>query len=199
MAGFRTAPLLIAALAFGAGAPALAAAPGPDYGVGQTATQAQISAWNIDVEPDGKNLPAGSGTVADGAQVYATQCAVCHGAKGEGGEVPGQGTAPRLVGGIGTLASAHPVKTVGSYWPYATTVFDYIRRAMPFQAPGSLSNDQVYALVAYILNLNGIVPDDAVMDRKMLPKVEMPNRNGFVWPDPRPDTHATACMTDCPQ
>lgn len=187
----RVALLAAAAMSVGR-ASALAAPSGQDYGLGRTATPAEIHGWNIDVEPDGHNLPPGSGTVADGARVYATSCASCHGAQGQGG------IGPRLVGGIGSLATAHPVKTVGSYWPFATTVFDYIRRAMPFNQPESLSNDQMYAVVAEVLHLNGIVPRTAVMDRTTLPQVKMPNRDGFIWHDPRPDTHANACMTGCP-
>ncbi len=165
--------------------------PSHNYGLGQPATQAEIQGWNIDVEPDGANLPPGRGTVAAGADLYATACASCHGATGQGG------IGPRLVGGIGTLATAHPVKTVGSYWPFATTVFDYIRRAMPFNHPELLSNDQVYALVDYILFLNSIVPKAAVMDAATLPEVKMPNRDGFLWHDQGPDVHATACMANC--
>ena len=117
--------------------------------------------------------------MAQGEAVFNAQCSACHSASGKGG------LAPPLVGGIGSLASPHPVRTVGSYWPYATTVFDYIRRAMPFNAPHSLSDDQVYAVTAYLLHLNGIVPADAVMDQHTLPQVQMPNRNGFrsVWHD----------------
>jgi cytochrome c len=173
-------------------APSSLTIPRVDLGLGRTATGADIAAWNIDIEPDGKNLPSGSGTPAEGAKIFAATCAACHGAHGKGG------TAPRLVGGIDTLATAHPIKTVGSYWPYATTVFDYIRRAMPFTSPESLTNDQVYALVAYILNQNRIVPDNAVMNATSLPTVQMPNRSGFLWVDPRPDVHAPACMTGCP-
>lgn len=190
MSTYRT--VLFATMSVFIAGPAAFSATGPDYGLGRTATPAEIQGWNIDVEPDGQGLPSGSGTVAEGAKVYAASCASCHGAKGEGG------IGPRLVGGIGTLATAHPVKTVGSYWPFATTVFDFIRRAMPFTRPESLSNDQVYAVVADILYLNGIVPKTAVMDRTTLPKVKMPNRNGFIWHDPRPDTHAKACMANCP-
>jgi len=126
--------------------------------------------------PDGRDLPAGSGTVKQGAAVYAAQCSSCHGAMLEGG------IGPKLIGGRGTLVAAPgktPVKTVESYWPYATTLFDYIKRAMPFPMPGSLSNDDAYAVAAYILNQAKIVPDDATMNKETLPKVEMPNRNGF--------------------
>lgn len=160
------------------------------FGLGRPATEAEIAAWNLDIDREGRSLPPGSGTVGDGRHLYAAQCAGCHGEKGEGG------LADRLVGGQGTLASPQPIKTVGSFWPYATTLFDYIRRAMPLSAPQSLSNDEVYALSAYILNMNGIVPDDATLDAKSLAAVRMPNRDGFV-PDPRPDTKNAACMRDC--
>ncbi len=153
------------------------AAAAEPLGIGREATPAEIAAWDSDVRPDGSGLPAGSGSVEQGRAVFEAACAACHGAKGP---------APALAGGIGSLASAKPVRTVGSYWPYATTVFDYVRRAMPFNAPHSLTDDQVYAVTAYLLNLNHIVPDDAVMDRASLPQVVMPNRDGFrsVWRDP---------------
>ena len=157
------------------GATALAfASPVLAYDFGRPAAPDEIALWDIDVRPDGKGLPAGSGTVAQGRQVFADNCAACHGDNGVGG------IKDRLVGGQGTLASDTPVKTVGSYWPYATTLFDYIHRAMPYQAPGSLSNDDTYAVAAYILNLNGIVPADAKLDRQSLPNIKMPNRDGFV-------------------
>src|SRR5579872_656369 len=158
----------------------LFAKPG-DYGLGQPATPAQISSWNDDVSPAGDNLPPGTGSVAQGEKVYATQCAACHGDKGQGGPMD------KLVGGTGSLNTKAPVKTVGSYWPYATTLFDYVRRAMPFNAPGTLSNDQVYAVSAYILYMNGIVQQNAVMNAKALAAIKMPNRDEFVKKDPRPD------------
>jgi len=132
------------------------------------------------IAPDGTGLPEGSGTVAAGREIFAAKCAKCHGEKAQGD------VGPALVGGQGTLNTAKPLKTVGSYWPYATTVWDYVNRAMPFDQPGLLKPPEVYAVVAYILNLNGIVANDQVMDAKSLPKVKMPNRNGFVA-DPRPD------------
>jgi S-disulfanyl-L-cysteine oxidoreductase SoxD len=166
----------------------LSAAPGclraqdaPIYGLGRPATPAELAGWDIDVRADGQGLPAGSGSVRDGLKVYAERCAACHGDKGEGNPMD------RLVGGTGTLASANPVRTVGSFWPYATTLFDYIRRAMPFTAPETLTADQIYAVCAYLLYLNKIVPAEAVLDPETLPKVQMPNRNGFTSPDPRPD------------
>lgn len=149
--------------------------------IGKPITETYLSAWNIEVAPDGHGLPNGSGDVATGGRIFAAKCAACHGAKGEG--LIGD----QLIGGAGTLASATPRRTVGSYWPYATTLFDYIRRAMPYNAPQSLSADEVYALSAWILNRNGIVPDDAHLDAHSLAAIRMPNRDGFV-PDPRPGT-----------
>ena len=155
------------------------AAQSPTYGVGLPATPEEIRALGAAIAPDGGGLPDGSGTVAAGREVFAAQCSRCHGPNGEGG------VGPTLVGGQGTLRSAKPLKTVGSYWPYATTLWDYINRAMPFDQPGLLKPPDVYAAVAYILNLNGIIRDDQVMDARSLPKVLMPNRDGFI-PDPRP-------------
>ncbi|ODT46845.1 MAG: cytochrome C [Nitrospira sp. SCN 59-13] len=150
------------------------------YGFGKSATEAEIAAWNIDVAPNGMGLPPGHGTVLQGAILYAGKCAACHGATGT------EGPQNRLVGGHGSLNSDHPVKTIGSFWPYATTLYDYIFRAMPFTAPQSLTSDEVYSLVAWLLHQNGIVPKDAVMDARTLPAVRMPNREGFVA-DPRSD------------
>jgi len=147
------------------------------YEFGRPATPDEIKAWDIDVRPDGVGLPDGSGTAAHGKEVYDDNCSACHGDAGQGGYKD------RLVGGQGTLATSHPVKTVGSYWPYATSLFDYVRRAMPYPAPGSLSDDDTYAVVAYLLSLNGIVPADATLDKASLPKIEMPNRDGFI-PEP---------------
>jgi mono/diheme cytochrome c family protein len=161
------------------------AAQSPKYGIGRPPTDQQIRELGSAIAPDGKGLPQASGTVAAGRAVYAARCARCHGEKAEGG------IGPALVGGQGTLNTAKPVKTVGSYWPYATTVWDYTNRAMPFDQPGLLKPPEVYAVVAYILNLNGIINDDQVMDAKTLPKVKMPNRDGFVS-DPRPDVGPTA-------
>src|SRR5437588_11618202 len=168
-------------------APAQAQSP---YGIGRAATPAEIAGWNIDVDRDGNNLPPGSGTVRHGREVFDQQCAACHGAKGEGG------MGDQLVGGQGTLATPKPVRTVGSYWPYAPTLFDYIRRAMPQNAPQSLNNDDVYAVSAYILHLNGLLPVDATLDAKSLATVKMPNRNMFIE-DTRPDVKNRACMSGC--
>ena len=149
---------------------------GETYNFGTPATQAEIDAWNKDVRPDGQGLPPGSGTYKAGAQIYAEQCAACHGAKLEGVRDPNlpQGGAPALVGGRGTLNTPHFKQTVESYWPYSTTLFDYITRAMPYTAPGSLKPDEVYSLVAYILGEGHIIKQSEVMDAKSLPKVEMP-------------------------
>jgi S-disulfanyl-L-cysteine oxidoreductase SoxD len=145
---------------------------GPSLGV--PATPEQVAGWDKSVGPDGAGLPPGSGTVKEGAALYATMCVACHGERGAG--KPND----QLVGGQGTIATPNAVRTVGSYWPYATTLFDYIRRAMPVVAPQSLTDNQVYALTAYLLNENGVIPEDAVIDATTLPKVVMPNRANFV-------------------
>jgi len=147
--------------------------------LGQPAAASDIVAWDISVGPDGVGLPPGGGTAAKGAAVYEQKCQACHGAKGAG--QPND----RLVGGQGTLASKTPVRTIGSYWPYATTVFDYVRRAMPYIQPQSLSNDEVYAVTAYLLHLNGIIGEQDEMNAQTLPKVVMPNRDNFIVVYPR--------------
>jgi S-disulfanyl-L-cysteine oxidoreductase SoxD len=165
-----------------AGVVAMAAllAQSPHYGVGRAPTAEEIAQWDISVAPDGTGLPAGSGTAAAAKEIFTNRCSKCHGSEGQGRE-----SAP-LVGGQGTLNTPKPLKTVGSYWPYATTVFDYINRAMPFDRPGTLTHDQVYALTAYVLFRNGIISENTVMDAASLPKIQMPNRGRFVA-DPRPD------------
>jgi cytochrome c len=160
------------------------------FGFGRHATEAEIAAWNLDIDRDGKSLPPGGGSVNQGKEIYNSQCAACHGEKGEGA------MGDRLVGGQATLATPKPIKTVGSFWPYAPTLFDYVRRSMPMNAPQSLTNDQVYAVTAYILNMNGLVPDDTTLDAKSLAAIKMPNRNGFVE-DPRPDVRKKRCMSKC--
>jgi cytochrome c len=162
---------------------------GTQYGLGRTPTQQEIAAWDIDGRPDGMGLPDGSGSVARGNEVYSQQCVACHGP-----DLKGQMGA--LVGGIGSLDTDKPLRTVGSYWPYAVTLFDYIHRSMPFDHPQSLSADDVYAVTAYILAENGLVAKDAIMNATTLPNVEMPNRDGFL-PDPRPDVWNTACRRNC--
>jgi hypothetical protein len=156
------------------------AEPPPRFGVGRPATPAEIAALDIDIGPDGKGLPPGRGTAAEGAITYAAKCASCHGKSGTEGPndvLVGRGAFPS-----GSVTDAR--RTIGNYWPYATTVFDYIRRAMPTTAPGSLKDDEVYGLVAFLLAANAIVPADAVMDAATLPKVVMPARDKFVI-DPR--------------
>ena len=150
------------------------AVPTKGLNLGRTASAQEVRAWDISIPPSGAGLPAGSGSVKQGAAVYTAKCQACHGEKGAGKP------ADPLVGGIGTLATSNPVRTVGSYWPYATTLFDYVRRAMPMANPMSLTDDEAYAVSAYVLSLNGIVAEDAVMNAQTLPQVKMPNRDGFV-------------------
>jgi S-disulfanyl-L-cysteine oxidoreductase SoxD len=177
----RTRPQIVAAAAVAFASLALTiSAQSPTFKIGRAPTAQEIAALDIEILPDGRGLPAGSGTAASGKPVYEARCISCHGATGK------EGPQDVLVGGRGTLAGAKPLKTVGSYWPYATTLFDYIRRAMPFDHPGTLTTDQVYAATAYLLFLNGIVGERDTIDQATLPAVRMPNRTGFV-PDPRPD------------
>ncbi|MGZ9059701.1 MAG: c-type cytochrome [Burkholderiaceae bacterium] len=149
-------------------------APPQGLNLGRIVTADEIKTWDISIPPSGAGLPPGSGSVKQGAAVYAAKCEACHGANGAGKPVEA------LVGGQGTLASDSPVRTVGSYWPYATTLFDYVRRAMPTNAPKSLTDSEVYAVSAYVLQLNGIISQDAVMNAQTLPQVKMPNRDGFI-------------------
>jgi mono/diheme cytochrome c family protein len=142
--------------------------------LGRAVSASEIAAWDISIPPDGTGLPAGRGTAVTGATVYEQKCQACHGAKGAG--QPND----RLVGGHGTLGGAAPVRTIGSYWPYATTIFDYVRRSMPYIQPQSLSNDEVYAVTAYLLHQNGVIGEQDEMNAQTLPKVRMPNRDGFV-------------------
>jgi cytochrome c len=160
-------------------------AQSPKYGVGRAPTPDEIHQWSVSISPDGKGLPEGHGTAAQARELYANRCAKCHGDKGQGRDsVP-------IAGGQGTLRNPKPLRTVGSYWPYATTVWDYVNRAMPFDRPGTLTADQVYSLTAYILYLNGLAKEDDVIDARTLPKIRMPNRDGFVA-DPRPDVHKSS-------
>ena len=165
---FVAAPALVFALA----SPVFAQ-QSPD--LGKSISPEDLASWDISIGPDGVGLPPGSGTVKQGEAVFAAKCQACHGEKGAGR--PND----RLVGGEGSLAGDKPpIKTVGSYWPYATTLFDYIRRAMPFNESKSLTNDEVYGVVAYLLNLNGVIPESDTMNAQSLPKVAMPNRDGFI-------------------
>jgi S-disulfanyl-L-cysteine oxidoreductase SoxD len=175
-------------LAIGAAA-VVVAAPGhrsalvaqsPTFGVGHAPTPLELKAIDIDVTPDGKGLAAGGSTAAAGKDVYTRRCETCHGPTGK------EGPQDILVGGRGSLNTAAPLKTVGSYWPYATTLWDYIRRAMPFDHPGTLTDGEIYGATAYVLFMNGIVAEHDEVNERTLPLVKMPNRNGFVA-DPRPD------------
>ena len=150
-------------------------------GLGKPISESDIKAWDIAVLPDGSNLPAGSGTPAQGARVYAEKCIACHAEGGKGGVAPGAGA---LVGGAPLTSGIETTKTIANYYAYATTVFDYIRRAMPFNAPRSLSDDEVYALTAYLLALNKLIGEQDAMDAKTLPQVKMPNRDNFIIPYP---------------
>ncbi len=160
--------------------------------LGKAISEQTVARWNIDVRTkDGLGLPGGSGTVAQGKAVYEKQCASCHGPDAKGGPVYGT-----MVGGIGSMTQSPRILTPGSMYPYAAILFDYTRRAMPMNAPQSLTNDEVYAVTAYIYNLNGLIPNDAVVDAKYLTAMEMPNRNAFIK-DTRPDVKAERCMNDC--
>lgn len=169
----------------------------PRYGFGKPATPEEIAAWDIDVRPDGRGLPPGSGTVAQGQRIYDEKCASCHGTFGESNDYMA------IAGGVGTLSSDQPIRTTGSKLNHATTLWDYINRAMPFATPKSLTADEVYALTAYVLHLNDILPADASLDRESIVKVRMPNRDGFTADHGlsrvagTPDTRNVACMRDC--
>lgn len=171
----RASPIALTALTALFCAGPAGAQEGPALGV--LATQEQVAGWDVSIAPDGGGLPEGSGTPAQGAEIFAVKCAACHGPQGEGL------LNDRLVGGTGSIATGQAVKTVGSYWPYATTIFDYVRRAMPYLEPHTLTDDEVYALTAHLLHLNGIIAPDAVMDAQSLPAVQMPNRDNFVRAD----------------
>jgi S-disulfanyl-L-cysteine oxidoreductase SoxD len=167
-------PALLLALAFGCGA---AYAQTPKFG--KPISEADIAAWDISVSPDGTGLPPGSGTSAQGAKIYAEKCLVCHGDKGTGKPYAA------LVGGGPLTNGIDTPKTIANFWGYSTIIFDFIRRAMPFQAPRTLTNDEVYALTAYLLALNKLIGENDVMNAKTLPQVQMPNRDGFIirFPD----------------
>lgn len=180
------------ALGLMAASPALSA--DRPFNLGTIATPEQVAGWDIDVRPDGKGAPLGSGTAIDGEDVFAERCASCHGDFGEGVD-----RWPVLAGGQNTLASHDPVKTVGSYWPYASTAYDYIYRAMPFGEAQSLTADETYAIVAYLLYMNDIIDDEFTLSNENIGTIEMPNRGGFFMPDPRPDGQVSAepCMKNC--
>jgi cytochrome c len=159
---------------------------------GQPISETDLSAWNIDIRtPDGAGLPPGRGTVAEGRKIYEVKCLACHGADAKGGSVYGT-----MVGGIGSFKGSPRVVTPGSMYPYAPILFDYIRRSMPMDSPQSLTTNEVYAVSAYLLNLNGLIPADATVDQNSMPRIKMPNRDGFVIDD-RPDAKAVRCMSNC--
>ena len=176
--------LLLVAIGCGDGAKSVSSARPSSYGLGHTPSTAEIAALDIDANPSGIGLPAGQGTAAAGVVLYVQKCAMCHGPKGEGID-----KSPRLIGrappsGFVFATDAKAPKTIGNYWPYATTLYDYMHRAMPLNAPGSLTPDETYSLVAYLLSENGIVPANTVIDAKSLPAITMPARPHFV-PDNR--------------
>lgn len=164
------------------------------FDLGRLATSKEILGWHIDARPDGHGLPEGRGGVLDGKALYEEQCAACHGDKGEGVD-----KYPALVGGQNSLTSEKPLKTVGSYWPYSSTLWDYIKRAMPFGNARSLSDDEVYALTAYILHMNGLIEEHVILDYDKLIAIKMPNADGF-FTEPNKDAlynHNERCMTNC--
>lgn len=159
---------------------------------GQSVSEADLGAWNIDIRaPDGVGLPPGRGTVAQGKNIYEAKCTACHGADAKGGTVYGT-----MVGGIGSFKGSPRVVTPGSMYPYAPILFDYIRRTMPMDSPQTLTTSEIYAVSAYLLNLNGLLPADGAVDQKSLAQIKMPNRDGFLVDD-RPDSKAVRCMTNC--
>ena len=166
------------------------------YNIGKIATKIEIAGWDIDVRPDGVGAPKGSGNAIDGEEIYVNRCASCHGDFGEGVD-----RWPALVGGDGTLASHDPEKTTGSYWPYASTIFDYVYRSMPFGEAQTLTHDETYKIVAYLLNMNEIIDENFVLSEKNIGKIKMPNASGFSLPDPRPDVtkykDCQPCMKNC--
>ena len=165
------------------------------FNLGTIATAEEVAGWDIDVRPDGHGAPIGTGNAFDGEEIYADRCAACHGDFGEGVD-----NWPVLAGGLDTLDSHDPVKTTGSYWPYASTMYDYIYRAMPFGEAQSLSADETYQIVAYLLYMNDIIDDEFEVSHENIGSIEMPNRDGFMLPDPRPDAQPVSgepCMTNC--
>lgn len=185
---YLTGTLLLASLCTGQ---AIAAEEAGHYGHGSPASAEQIAGWDIDVRADGKGLPPGEGSVEDGEMLYEEKCALCHGSFGEA-----VGGYPALAGGGGSLTDPRPKKTVGSYWQHTSTLWDYIHRAMPFTQPESLSDDEVYAITAYVLYLNDILDYDFVLNQDNLASVRLPNQDNFI-PDDRPDTNNKRCMKRC--
>lgn len=165
--------LLMTAWAVGAGAAEPLQAPR----LGRPVDAQEVARWDLSVFPDGRGLPAGRGTVVEGTSLFRQHCAACHGTGGRGA------SAEELAGGTEPLTSPTPDKTIGLYWPYATTIFDFVRRAKPMTAPGTLSADQVYAITAYLLYANGVLGETAELDATTLPRVRMPNRDGFIGID----------------
>lgn len=168
------------------------AAAGDKYGLGRPATAEEIAGWDMDVRPDGTGLPPGSGTVVRGEEIYLERCAVCHGEFGEGA-----GRYPVLMGGFETLTEDRPEKTVGSYWPYASTIWDYVQRSMPFGDARSLTADETYAVTAFLLYLNEVVEDDFTLTQGNLTAIRMPNEDGFFVREQRDLPARAPCMTDC--
>ena len=165
------------------------------FNLGTIATAEEVAGWDIDVRPDGLGAPVGTGNAFDGEEIYAERCASCHGDFGEAVD-----NWPVLVGGADTLDGHDPVKTTGSYWPYASTMYDYIYRAMPFGEAQSLTADETYQIVAFLLYMNDIIDDEFEVSHENIGTIEMPNRNGFMLPDPRPDAQPVLgepCMTNC--
>jgi len=188
--------LAIAGAALAQDKPAMPGQPGAGFapqplGLGRLVTKDELKGWDIDVRPDGHGLPPGKGSVKDGEALYQERCAACHGEFGEGKD-----RWPALIAGSGKLTDNDPKRGVGNYWPYAATLFDYIKRAMPFGNAQSLTDDEVYAITAYVLHLNDVLKADAVLDGPGLLKIKLPNAGNFI-PDPRPDVKSPLCMKDC--
>jgi len=183
----------ITVITFGSLVPSVAGSEPARLGIGERAMPEEIARWDIDVRPDGTGLPTGQGTVEQGEVIYAERCAQCHGDFGEG-----IGNYPLLVGGEPSELKTddRPIKSIGSYWPYATTLFDYVRRTMPFGDAQSLTANETYAVTAVLLSMNGIIPEDSMLDSKSLAAINMPNKNGF-YVDPNADVHNTPCMESC--
>ncbi|MEP9396997.1 cytochrome c [Mesorhizobium sp. KR2-14] len=189
--------LLLGTACLGATAQASDAAAGGKLGIGRVATPEEVAAWDIDVRPDGQGLPEGRGTVSEGMAIYDENCASCHGDFGEAID-----RWPVLAGGQGTLEAERPEKTIGSYWPYLSTVYDYVRRAMPFGNARSLSDDDVYALTAYLLYLNDLVDDEEFeLSKENFTSIKLPNEENFIDDDRLEEPHyadkSEPCMTDC--